>query len=179
MEMMGTLILLTAEAAEESGFGLNFDILETNLINLAIVVGVVVYLLSGFLKKALADRKNQIETSIKDAEKRKQDAAAALAEQQQNLAQAQTEAARIRTEAESSAQSARDAILAQAEQDIERMRETAAQDVSTQQERVIRELRQRVADLAMQRAEADLRARVNDDMQRQLIDRSIAMLGGR
>jgi F-type H+-transporting ATPase subunit b len=178
MDMMGTLILLTAEAAEESGFGLNFDILETNLINLAIVIGVVVYLLGGFLKKSLADRKDQIETAIKDAEKRKQDAAAALAEQQQNLAQAQTEAARIRSDAEESAKSARDAILVQAEQDIERMRATAAQDVSTQQERVIRELRQQIAAMAMQRAEAELSSRVNDDLQQRLTNRGIAMLGG-
>ncbi|MEM1254426.1 MAG: F0F1 ATP synthase subunit B, partial [Cyanobacteria bacterium P01_H01_bin.21] len=30
-------------ASEEGGFGLNFDILETNLINLVIIIGVLVY----------------------------------------------------------------------------------------------------------------------------------------
>lgn len=45
MGIMGTLILLATEAvaghAEEGGFGLNLDILETNIINLAILVGVL------------------------------------------------------------------------------------------------------------------------------------------
>lgn len=69
--------------------------------------------------------------------------------------------------------------MAQAAQDIERMRATAAQDITAQQERIIRELRQRIAALALERAEGQLKSGLNDSTQQQLIDRSIAMLGGR
>ncbi|NJR37714.1 MAG: F0F1 ATP synthase subunit B [Leptolyngbyaceae cyanobacterium CSU_1_4] len=175
---MGTLILLTAATAEEAGFGLNFSILDTNLINLAIVLGVVVYLARNFLGKTLTERRSQIEIAIQDAEKRKQEASAALANQQQKLAQAKTEAARIKAEAEASAQAARAEIMAQSVQDIERLKASAAQDLNSQQERVMTELRQRVAALALEKVEAQLNSGLSADTQKQLVDRSIAMMGG-
>lgn len=180
---METLLLFAAAAVEtselsEGGFGLNTDILETNLINLVIIIGVLVYFGRGVLGKTLSERKLRIETAIQEAEQRKKNAASALAEQQQKLAQAQAEANRIRAEAEQSASSARATILSQAEQDIERMRAAAAQDLSSQQEKIIRELRQRVASLAIQRVEERLQSGLSESAQQQLIDRSIAMLGG-
>ncbi|KAM3093158.1 F0F1 ATP synthase subunit B [Phormidesmis sp. 146-35] len=165
-----------AEAAEKGGFGLNADILETNLINLSIVIALVVYFGKGFLGKILGERRSAIETAIKEAEQRKQSAASALAEQQQKLAQAQGEAAKIRASAEDGAKAARESILAKAEQDIQRMRETAAQEMGSDQERVINELRQRIAVLAMQRAEGELPGRLNDDVQQRLVNSSIAQL---
>ena len=163
--------------AEGGGFGLNFDILETNLINLSIVIAILVYFGRGFLSKALGGRAAAIETAIKEAEARKQKASAALAEQQQKLAQAQEEAAKIKSSAVEAAEKTRASILEKAEQDVQRMRETAAQDLNTEQERIINELRQRIAALALQRAEGELPSRLNDESQQRLVDRSIALLG--
>lgn len=183
MEMLLTMALganvlaaEAAEAAEAGGFGLNFDILETNLINLSIVIGVLVYFGRGFLSKTLGDRRAAIETAIKDAEQRKKQAVSALAEQQQKLAQAQGEADKIRASALQAAEAAKAEIAAKAEHDIQRMREAASQDLNTEQARVMNELRQRVAALAIQRVESELPSRLNDSVQQQLIDRSIAQL---
>ncbi|PSN19846.1 ATP synthase F0 subunit B [filamentous cyanobacterium CCP5] len=165
-------------ATEEAGFGLNFDILETNIINLAIVIGVLVYFGKKFLGGQLADRRAEIESAIKDAEQRKKEAASALAEQQQKLAQSKADAKQILANAEETAKRSRESILAQAEEDVERMKATAARDLSSQQDRVIRELRQRISELAIQRAESDLPNRLNDDLKRRLADSSIALLGG-
>lgn len=174
-----SLLATAAEAMEEGGFGLNFDILETNLINLALVTGILVYFGRGLLGKVMADRRSEIETAIRDAEQRKEEAIAALADQQQKLAQAQTEASQIRATAEENAKSAREKILAQAEQDVQRLRESAAQDLSTQRERAILELRQRVAEMAIQNVESRLRGQLDSSTQQQLVDKSIALLGGR
>ncbi|MFM7424096.1 MAG: F0F1 ATP synthase subunit B [Elainella sp.] len=174
---MESLILLTAEAAEE-GFGLNLNILQTNLINLAVVVSVVVYFGRNILGKTLQERRSSIEATIQEAEQKQKQAAAGLAEQQQKLAQAQAEAQRIKADAEERAKAAKAAILAQAAEDIERMKASAAQDLNTQQERILNELRQRVATLAVQQAEAQMRSELGSDRQSQLIDRSIALIGG-
>jgi F-type H+-transporting ATPase subunit b len=171
------MLLLAAEAGH-SGFGLNLDILETNIINLAIIIGVLIYFGKNSLGKTLSERRAQIEAAIQEAEQRKAKAAAALAEQQQKLAQAQTEATRIRKEAEERAAAARAEIMKQSEEDIQRMKAAAAQDLSSQQDRVLNELRQRIAALAMQKAEEQIRSQVSEDTQRQLIDRSIARIGG-
>jgi F-type H+-transporting ATPase subunit b len=167
-----------ANVAEEGGFGLNFDILGSNLVNLAIVIAIVVYFGRNFLGKVLGERQSAIEAAIQEAEKRKKDASVALADQQQKLAQAQAEAEKIRAAADEAAKVARANILVKAEQELQRMREAAAQDLNTEQERIMNELRQRIATLALQKVEAELPSRLNDGVQQQLIDRSIAQLGG-
>ena len=164
-------------ASEEGGFGFNFDILETNLINLAIVIGVLIYFGSKFLGNTLASRRASIEEAIKDAERRQREATASLAEQQQNLAQAQFKAKEIIETAKQNAGKVREDLLAQAQADIERMRAAAAQDMTSQQERVMRELRQRIAELSIARVESELPNRLTADVQSRLIDKSIALLG--
>jgi F-type H+-transporting ATPase subunit b len=183
---MGTYLWLTtlasdtiAEAAETGGFGLDFDILEANLINLAIVIGVLIYFGRKFLGGILSERRSRLETAIQEAEQRKRDAMSALASQQQKLAQAQAEAKRILETAEQNAEKAKADILAQADRDVERLKASAAQDLSTQEDKIAAELRQRVAALAIERAQSQLPERLNDDMQQNLVNRSIAQLGGR
>lgn len=172
------IILLAAETAEGHGFGIHFDLLESNIINLVIIISALVYFGRGFLGNTLTERRAKIETAIQEAEQRKQQASAALADQQQKLAQAQSEAARIRLEAETRAQSVREEVLAQAKEDIERMKAAAAQDLNTQQEKIVNEVRQRIAALAVQQAESQLRSGLSQETQQQLIDRSIATMGG-
>ncbi|GAC1448343.1 MAG: F0F1 ATP synthase subunit B [Chamaesiphon sp.] len=182
MGIMGTFYLLAelahAEAEGHGGLGLNLNIFETNLINLALLIGVLVYFGRKSVSNILSERRSKIETAIKEAEQRQQEAAALLSDAQQKLTQAQSEAERIRKAADESARVAREAILAKAVQDVERLQETAAQDLNTERDRAIAELRQRVALMAMQQAESQLRSQLDDSTQQQLIDRSIALVGG-
>ncbi|MEM6251731.1 MAG: F0F1 ATP synthase subunit B [Cyanobacteria bacterium P01_D01_bin.156] len=173
---METIWLL---ASEEGGFGLNLDILETNIINLVIIIGVLVYFGGSFFGKILSERRNSIETAIKDAESRQKKAALGLAEQQKQLQEAQAEGERIKAEARDNAERVRVAVLAQADKDVERMKASAQQDLSTQQERVLRELKQRVASMALDRVEANLPGALTGDVQSKLVDQSIALLGGK
>ncbi len=179
---MGIFSFLATEAAaaleEHSGFGLNLNILETNLINLAILIGVLFYFGRKALGNVLSERRSKIEQEIREAEKRQKDAAAALADAQQKLAKAQAEAEQIRATAEENSKLAREAILSQAVRDVERLNETAARDLDTARERAIAELRERVAMLAIERVESQLKDRLDGSAQQQLIDRSIALLGG-
>ena len=168
---------LAAEGGSEAGFGLNTNILETNLINLAIVIGVLFFFGRKFLGNTLSERRSKIEEAIRDAEQQQKEAAAALADAQQQLAQAQAEAERIRAAAQDNAQTAKAAILEASRQEVERMKETAVRDLNTEREKAIAELRQQVAAMAIQRVEAQLRERVDDHAQQHLIDRSIATIG--
>jgi F-type H+-transporting ATPase subunit b len=164
--------------AEEGGFGLNLNLFETNLVNLLIVIGIVVYFGKGFFTKTLGARSQAIETALGEAQRRREETAKALAEQQQKLKQAQAEAAQIVAKAEGDAQAAAAAIAAKSAEDLVRMRETAAADVSSEEARIMGELRQRIAELAMQQAAAQLPGRLNASAQQSLIDRSISIIGG-
>lgn len=174
---MGTFLILATEA-HEAGFGLNFDLLDTNLINLAILVGVLVYFGRNALGNILRERREKIAEAIQEAEERQTKAAQALAQEQENLAQAKAKAEEIIKAAQTRAEAAQVAIAAQAEEDIQRMKETAAKDVSSEQDKVIAELRQRIATLAIQRVEEQLKAQLDESAQQRLIDKTIAQLGG-
>ena len=164
-------------ASETKGFGINFDILETNLINLAIVIGILVYFGKGFLGSKLQERREAIETAIKDAEARQKQASSSLAEQQQKLQLAKKEAERIKAEAKTNAEAAREAVLAQSAKDIERLKASAQQDLSSQQDKVMQELRQRVSQMAIEKVRERLPEMLDDDVQTKLVDQSIAQLG--
>jgi F-type H+-transporting ATPase subunit b len=171
--------LLASEATEAGGgFGFNFNIIEANLVNLAIVIGVLVYFLRGFLTKNLGERSATIETALTEAERKRAETAKLLAAEQEKLKQAKTEAAQILGKAAADSQRAKDAILAAAQEEIVRMRETAAADLGNEQTRILNELRVRVAELAIQRAETELPSQLGGDRPQRLVDRSIAMLGG-
>jgi F-type H+-transporting ATPase subunit b len=177
---MESFLLLATEAAGEieGGFGLNFDIFESNLINLLIIIGALFYFGRNFLGNILAERKKKIVEAIADSESRVKAGAAALAEAQQNLAQAQIKAAQILKDAEVSAQAAKEAILLRASQDVEKLKVTAVQDLNAEREKAIAQLRSRVAALALAQVETDLQ-NIDGSTQQNLIDRSIALLGGK
>jgi len=85
---MGTFLLLAelahsasselAEAEGHGGFGLNFDVLEANLINLTILIGVLFYFGRKVVGNILSERRANIEAAIKEAEQRQKEAAGTL-----------------------------------------------------------------------------------------------------
>ncbi|BAZ38613.1 ATP synthase F0 subunit B [Calothrix sp. NIES-4101] len=179
---MGTLILLATEAIaahEEGGFGLNLDILETNVINLALLVGILVVFGRKLLVNTLTERRNAIEATIKEAEQRLQEAAAALAEAEKSVKDSAAEAERIRQTGQASAQAAKEAILAKASVDVQRLKEVAAADLNTERDKAIASVRSRVVAMALGKVESELKTGVSEETQQTLIDRSIALLGGR
>lgn len=175
---METLLLLATEASHEGGFGLNLDILDTNLINLAILIGVLLYFGPSVLGKILTERRTSIEEAITEAEKRQKEAAAALAEQQEKLTRAQTEAEQIKANAEERAKALKESILAQAAKDVEKMKAAASQELDSERDRVIAQLRSIVAAKALESVESQLHERLDDGAQQQLINRSLGLLGG-
>lgn len=174
--MMGNFLFLAN--AGTGGVGLNLDLIETNLFNLTLVLGFVIVFGRKVLTNILTERRATIETAIQDTEARQKQAASALEVAKKNLAQAQAEAEQIRQTAVTSAANAKAEIAAKTVADIERMKELAAADTNTEQDKAIAELRARVTKLAMERAEAQLKNLLNDSAQAQLVDRSIALVGG-
>jgi F-type H+-transporting ATPase subunit b len=180
MAMMGMFSYFLAEATEaaEEGFGLNFDILETNVINLAIIIAILFFFGRKFLGSKLSERRSQIEEDIADAEKRAQKAKADLKEAEQKLADTQKEIENIRQSAQESAKKAKERILAENEKEVERIKAAAVQDVDAERERAVAEIKQHIARLALEKVESQLKNRLDQSAQEKIIDRSLAQLGG-
>ncbi len=175
---MVNVLWLATEASVEEGFGLNLDILDTNLINLTILIGVLLYFGRGFVGKILSERRVTIEQAIKEVEQRQQETAAALAEQQQTLTQAQAEAEKIIATAETRAQEVKQRIALQTEKDVERMKATANQEMDSERDKAIAQLRSIVASKALAKVESQIQETLDENAQQQLIDRSLGLLGG-
>ncbi|MDJ0567471.1 MAG: F0F1 ATP synthase subunit B [Pleurocapsa sp. MO_192.B19] len=177
--MIETLLFLAEANSEvESGFGLNLNILETNLINLTLLVGILIYFGKPLLTNILIERRSKIAEQIQAVEQKQKQAELTLAEEQKKLAEAKETAAKIRSEAETNAQKAKEIILAQGEKEVERLKEMAGKDLSSEQEKAIAQLRERVVALALESAKSRMDNILNDEAQRKLIDSSIAKLGG-
>ena len=95
---MGTVLLLATES--EGGFGLNLDILETNIVNLGLLIGILFYFGRNVLTNTLSERRSKIEKTIVEAETKAKEAAITLSEVQQKLTQAQAEAKQLIATAE-------------------------------------------------------------------------------
>ncbi|MDJ0732237.1 MAG: F0F1 ATP synthase subunit B [Crocosphaera sp.] len=173
------LLLATESHAEgEALIRFHFDFLESNILNLAILVSILVFYGRKAIGNILSERRNQIAQAIQEAEEKQRTAAQALAEEKEKLAQAQKEAERIRQAATERAKTIKAEIQAQSERDIARLKETAAADLSSEQERVMAQLKKQIAEQAIIQAENQLKAQVDNNTQQRLIDRSIAQLGG-
>ncbi len=80
------------------GFGINTNIFETNVINLAAVVAVVVSFVGGNLTALLEDRKKTILNNLEEASRRAAEAAEKLTQAKDQLESAKKKAKEIREE---------------------------------------------------------------------------------
>lgn len=165
--------------ASHGSFGLNFNLFETNIINLAIVIAGLVWFLRGFLGGILERRRSAILTDLRDAEERLSSATTALAEVQSGLADAQQKAEQIRADGKARA----DAIRLESEQrtieEIARMKQAASSDLANEASRVSDQLRRDTALKAIEKALAALPGKLDETAQAKLIDQSIQSLGNR
>jgi len=84
--------------AESDGIRLNTDILETGLINILSLLGILIYVGSDFLGSTLEKRRNDILSGIQDAEERLNEAKKRFDEAQKQATQANVIIAEIKNE---------------------------------------------------------------------------------
>jgi F-type H+-transporting ATPase subunit b len=169
--------LATVLFAHHGGFGLNFNLFETNLINLVIVIGVLTWFLRGFLGGMLDRRRQSILADLSDAEERLKTATAAVAKAQQDLQAAQQKAGQIRADGVARAQSVREQSEQRTIEEMARLREDASADLNAEAARVTDLLRREAARQAIEKALATLPGKLDEGAQARLIDQSIKTLG--
>jgi len=163
--------------ASHGSFGFNLNPFETNIINLAIVIAGLIYFLRGFLGGILERRKTAIVADLKDAEQRLASASAALKTAQEQVADSQAQAEKIRTDAKARAEAVRLEIERRTVEEMARMKTESSSDLVNEAARVSTQLRREAARLAIEKALASLPGKLDDAAQSRLIDRSIQSLG--
>lgn len=169
-------ILSELPVGEEEGIRFNGDILETNLINLTVVIGLLFYLGRGFLTNLLSNREESILKSIRDAEERFKEATERLQQAQEEYNQTKIQAEAIRAQSEATAKEIEANLIDLVSQDTKRLIDMKQATISFEEEKALNEVRRQVIALALQRALAESKSRLNNRLQKRVTRLNIGLL---
>tara|TARA_B100000700_G_C14881288_1_gene778210 strand:+ start:327 stop:842 length:516 start_codon:yes stop_codon:yes gene_type:complete len=155
------------------GFGLNLNLFETNIINLAVVVFGLYKFLPGFLGGILERRRNGILSDLKDAEDRLSQSQDSLVKAKEELAAAEQKANQIRTDAKSRAEAIRLDSEKRTVEEMARIKKGAVSDLNAEAARVSAQLRTEAAQLAIEKALLSLPKKLDKDAQTKFLSQSI------
>jgi F-type H+-transporting ATPase subunit b len=121
------------------------------------------------ITKALREREEEIQSSIQRAEAALEEAKEIQAENEKARRNAEQKAQRILREARESAEELREEEKAKTRREIQQMREQAQADIEREKQAALQELRDEVADLAIEAAEKIIEEDLDADRHRQLV----------
>ena len=172
------LISSLSEVSSGKGFGFNSNFLEANVINIALLLSGVIYLGKNFLTSALELRQQKVTEAIQEAEERLQQANSRLLDSEKQLAEAQSVIEKIKKEAETTARTVKETILAQGKVDIERLTNNGKSNIEQAELQIKKQIQQRIANLALERVSTQLQDYMTPSLQSKVVDNNIAQLGG-
>ena len=168
---------MTSLIFASEGFGLNLNIFETNILNLAVVIFGLYKFLPGFLGKILERRRTTILSDLKDAEDRLEQSKVALATAKKELASAKEKADKIRNDCKARAEAIRLESEKKTVEEMARIKQGAASDLNAEAARVTSQLRKEAAELAIQKALAVLPNKLDSNTQDKFFKDSIKNIG--
>ena len=137
--------------ANEEGIGLNLDILETGLLNILALVGILIYTGRDFLGSLLEERKATIVKSVQDAEDRLNEAQKRLSEAQKQLSQANLVISEIRNEAVSTKKILLKSDAFEAKKDLKTRFDRALATFQSKERQIFLEIKQQIISLVLKR----------------------------
>ena len=159
------------------GFGLNLNLFETNILNLAVVIFGLYKFLPGFLGKILEKRRTTILADLKDAEERLNQANIALSKANSELASAKQKAEKIREACKARAEAIRLESEKRTVEEMARIKQGAASDLNAEAARVTSQLRKEAAEIAIAKALAMLPKKLDSNTQDNFLKQSIKNIG--
>jgi F-type H+-transporting ATPase subunit b len=135
------------------GFGLNTNLLETNVLNLAVVVGVVVKVVGDSLRSLLDQRRRTILSTLQEADLKAKEAKQRLEAAQRTLEEARSRVQEIRIQTVQAIEREKSAAQKQLEGDLRRLREGRNQAIQLERQRATQFISYQISTLALNSAE--------------------------
>nr|YP_010587500.1 ATP synthase CF0 subunit I [Anomobryum gemmigerum]WAB46018.1 ATP synthase CF0 subunit I [Anomobryum gemmigerum] len=176
MQNIINLIIFLGYWPIAGNFGLNTNLLETNLINLSVVLSLLVYFGKGVLNNLLSNRKQTILSTINDAEERYNEATDKLNQARTRLERAKIKADEIRVNGLSQIEKEKKELINAADEDSKRLEDSKNATIRFEEQRAIEQVRQQVSRLALERALEALNKRLNNELHSRVIDYHIGLL---
>merc|ERR1711871_1906674 len=129
-----------------TGFGLNTNLFETNVLNLAVVVVIVVSIVGDALSTLLDQRRKIILSTIAEANQREKDAQNRLAEARISVELARKKSQEIRIQAVTIVEQESSTMQNQCKETLQQIKEKRAQEIQLERQRAITFIAQQVAE---------------------------------
>jgi F-type H+-transporting ATPase subunit b len=137
--------------AEDKGIGLNLDILETGLLNILALVGILIYTGKDFLGSLLEERKAAIVKGVQDAEDRLNEAQKRLNEAEKQLSQANLVISEIKNETIATKKVLLKSDAYEAKKDLKIRFERALATFRSKERQIFVEIKQQIITLVLKR----------------------------
>lgn len=137
--------------ADKDGITLNQDILETGLINIVALIGILIYAAGSFLRSFLEKRKSDIVAGIQNAEERLSEANKRLTETQKQLVQANILIDEIRNKTIITKKNLLQSEVSQSKKELRNSFNRALASFQTKERQVFLEIKQRLILLVLKR----------------------------
>jgi len=157
--------------APKTYFGIPGWILK--LANMLLFLGVLGWALGGPIKKALNERRAQIQADAQEAKARRSKADQLAADIQARLTQIENDVRGIQERAQAEGERQKKELIAAAEAEAQKILQSARTEVDNRLKRARHELTEYAGELATQRAEQILREKVTDNDRERLFDESV------
>ncbi len=171
------MTLLAAEDVEHAEvLGLNWMPAVTTLVVFLVAFGFLYIKVWPKIIKALDDRERKIREEIESAEEAREQAKAALAAYEEELAGAREEASKIIAKAKVDAKAVAEQLRTRNETDLAEMRDRATREIENAKRTALTELHGEAANLAAEIAGKILQRQITPQDQQRLIDESLREL---
>nr|YP_009569668.1 ATP synthase CF0 subunit I [Bougainvillea spectabilis]YP_009570176.1 ATP synthase CF0 subunit I [Pisonia aculeata]YP_009755363.1 AtpF [Bougainvillea glabra]YP_009863209.1 ATP synthase CF0 subunit I [Bougainvillea peruviana]YP_010126500.1 ATP synthase CF0 subunit I [Bougainvillea praecox]YP_010126672.1 ATP synthase CF0 subunit I [Bougainvillea hybrid cultivar]YP_010445400.1 ATP synthase CF0 subunit I [Bougainvillea arborea]YP_010445486.1 ATP synthase CF0 subunit I [Bougainvillea modesta]Y len=158
-------------------FGFNTDILATNLINLSVVIGVLIFFGKGVLSDLLDNRKQRILNTIRNSEELRGRAIEQLEKARTRLRKVEMEADQFRVNGYSEIEREKMNLINSTYKTLEQLENYKNETIHFEQQRAINQVRQRVFQQALQGALGTLNSCLNNELHLRTINANIGMFG--
>nr|YP_010503902.1 ATP synthase CF0 subunit I [Chrysosplenium delavayi]YP_010504154.1 ATP synthase CF0 subunit I [Chrysosplenium biondianum]QDP14085.2 ATP synthase CF0 subunit I [Chrysosplenium ramosum]UXE32451.1 ATP synthase CF0 subunit I [Chrysosplenium delavayi]UXE32703.1 ATP synthase CF0 subunit I [Chrysosplenium biondianum] len=158
-------------------FGFNTDILATNLINLSVVLGVLIFFGKGVLSDLLDNRKQKILNTIRNSEELREGAIEQLEKARARLSKVEMEADQFRVNGYSEIEREKLNLINSTYKTLEQLENYKNETINFEQQRAINQVRQRVFQQALQGALGTLNSCLNNELHLRTISANIGMFG--
>nr|YP_009671217.1 ATP synthase CF0 subunit I [Passiflora filipes]QCX30520.1 ATP synthase CF0 subunit I [Passiflora filipes] len=157
-------------------FGLNTDILATNIINLSVVLGVLIFFGKGLLSDLLAKRKQRILNTIRNSEELCAGARERLEKAQARLGKVEIDADLYRVSEYSEIEQQGLGLFFFIFKDLEKFEKSKNETILVEQEKVINEVKEEVCKQLLQRVRATLNSYLTNELHLRTISANIEIL---
>nr|WVD56346.1 ATP synthase CF0 B subunit [Sonchus asper subsp. glaucescens] len=158
-------------------FGFNTDILATNLINLSVVLGVLIFFGKGVLSDLLDNRKQRILNTIRNSEELREGAIQQLEKARARLRKVEIEADQFRVNGYSEIEREKLNLIDSTYKTLEQLENYKNETINFEQQKASNQVRQRVFQQALQGALGTLNSCLNSELHLRTISANIGILG--